>query len=96
MKFPTAKERKAMGKNSEKGKKSPLKLTVVAKRFVKEKVLPEILDTEGSCVNIALPFEAYSNLDKFVEECRKIIPSDYDVERSHDGCGMYETLYVSW
>jgi hypothetical protein len=98
MKFPTAKERREMtGNNSKKENGSPLKFSVLAKRFVEEKVLSEILETkQSSCVNIAVPVEAYNDLDKFVEECRKIIPSDYVVERSHDGCGMYDTLFVCW
>ncbi len=95
MNFPTAKERRQddficdshpMGDYFKSG----------AEFFVELTVLPEVMKTKHYCVNIALPRIAYRDLDKFVEECKKIIPNDYIVRRSHDGCGMYDTLFVSW
>ena len=61
-KFPTAKERRKMAgykvvhKNEE--------LSKVAERFVNYEILPAILETESSGVNIRLPTEAYDNLEE--------------------------------
>jgi hypothetical protein len=98
MKFPTATQlRKSKKILNKKNVQIPLAKT--AKRFVQEKVLPAVLEGNNGYsnnINVALPWEAYSDIDGFVAECKKIIPKDYTVERSHDGAGMYDTLCVSW
>src|SRR4051812_22718304 len=46
-------------------------------------------------VNTQVPTEAYTDMTEFVNECNKLIkPLGYDGSASHDGGGMYGTLYV--
>ena len=47
-------------------------------------------------VNVEVPMEAYSN-DEFYKICiEELGKLGFTAEKSHDGGGMYSTLYVSW
>ena len=93
-KFPTAKERRKMAVF--KAEIENEELIKVAERFVNYEILPAILETDSTGVNIQLPTEAYDNFEEFRRLCIKFIPDDYIVEIGHDGAGMYNTLAVYW
>ena len=92
--FPTAKQRREMGKSPYKIQK--LSLEELAKKIVNAEVLEKVMTTDQDSISITIPYAAYENLDKFVEFCKKYIPYDYNVFRTHDGCGRYEILIVDW
>lgn len=89
-----------LGKKSRSTKPS---MADLAKQFVNGE-LREDIESEFSELKISdkemstmtqLPMGVTDNKE-FVEECRKLLqPLGYECEESHDGAGMYATLYVS-
>jgi hypothetical protein len=48
-------------------------------------------------LNIVVPHEAYNNLNEFYTiASHELTKLGYTSERSHDGAGMYDTLWISW
>ena len=48
-------------------------------------------------VNVEVPLEAYGQTKDFYKLCvDTLTPLGYHAEESHDGGGMYSTLYVTW
>jgi hypothetical protein len=48
-------------------------------------------------VNVEVPTEAYRDLNKFYEIANQRLTSlGYTSQKSHDGGGMYNTLFVTW
>jgi hypothetical protein len=48
-------------------------------------------------LNIAVPNEAYANLVEFyVIASHELTKLGYTSAKSHDGGGMYDTLWISW
>jgi len=73
------------------------KMANIVEAFINGKVKRAIEMTEFDGVNVEVPIEAYSNTDQFYTLCKDALePLGYTAERSHDGGGMYDTLYVSW
>lgn len=47
--------------------------------------------------NTQVPSGTYGRMDQFIKECRKLLkPMGYTAEESHDGGGIYTTVFVSW
>ena len=73
----------------------------LAEKFLEGKVADAIKGSihneHAKGVNVEIPVGAYSDLKQFVVICSEILrPLGYTCELSHDGGGMYPTLYVSW
>jgi len=48
-------------------------------------------------VNVEVPIEAYRDLNKFYEIANQRLTNlGYTSQKSHDGGGMYDTLFVTW
>ncbi len=96
MKLKTPEQYRNEGRTIEK----PHSPEELAQIFVNGKLRKDIetaIDDNLESVNTEVPFESYRCMKKFVEECKKIlVPLGYTAEESHDGGGMYGTLYVTW
>ena len=72
-------------------------LEQIVERYLNEVIGPAICKAAGSCVNEAIPTEAYQHGNSFYELCTlELAKLGYNAEKSHDGCGMYSTLCVTW
>jgi hypothetical protein len=98
MKWPTPEELRSKQFEAKKKKDENWRkhLRKIVKSFLETQVLPAMLKTEFSSVNIPIPMEAYGNLVEFYKICRELIPKEYDVKENDDGAGRYNTLYVGW
>jgi len=73
----------------------------VVQRFINGPLKTNIEDalcyTDRYGINEQVPHEAYRNLPLFYKLCSEALtPLGYSCEESHDGGGMFSTLYVSW
>ena len=95
--LPTAEEVRS-NKAAKKAAKTDSVRTIVEK-FLNGKVKDAIAASGEASrgVNVEVPIEAYQHDAEFYrlcsEECAKL---GFTGEKSHDGGGMYSTLYVSW
>ena len=79
-------------------------MSAIASKFVngplRERIEGEFDDAKLTdkelSVNVEVPFEALGHMPDFVAECKHLLePLGYQAEESHDGGGMYTTLFVS-
>jgi hypothetical protein len=69
----------------------------VARIFINGPLKVAIEATDGETVNVEVPADAYRDLNLFYGLCMQALnPLGYTCEESHDGGGMYNTLYVTW
>ena len=69
----------------------------VVVNFINGKVKNDIAAAKSYGVSVEVPIEAYNNLPEFYQLCAEALtPLGYRCEESHDGGGMYNTLYVTW
>jgi hypothetical protein len=104
MNIPTAEELRKKIAVAKERNMEPVK--VVAKKIVAKfaKHIETLLAdpsryTSHTLFSVEMPVEAYAN--HRAEEClfrtvRELIPSDYVVEKSHDGGGMYSVVVIRW
>lgn len=76
-------------------------MVAVVKRFLDGPVLAAIADRQETpqyrCVNVEIPYEAYSDLPLFYQLCAEALqPLGYKSEESHDGANICNTLCVTW
>lgn len=104
MKLITASQRRKVKVMGIKEKQITIK--TLAKRFIKEEIMPAIMQAEGDSINEKLPDRAWrgecykrtgNGYKDFIDACKAILePLGYKVEESHDGDRMYTTLAVEW
>lgn len=95
VKLPTAAARRKQTANSVERKKDSLKKIVA--QFLNGPVREAIAEAEEQSVNVEVPIRAYEDMPGFYSLCENALkPLGYQCEQSHDGGGMYSTLYVSW
>jgi hypothetical protein len=69
----------------------------VVEKFINGPLKKEILEADSDGVNVAIPHEAYQDDDLFYMLCiEELTKLGYHATRSHDGGGMYDTIYVDW
>ena len=93
--LPTAEERRNQKRRLciERGNS----MSALARRFINGKLRKAILESDSDCVNEAIPIDAYKDIDLFATVVEgSLRPLGYHCERSHDGGGMYDTIFVSW
>lgn len=56
----------------------------------------EAIENDHDSVNTEVPIEAYGNEKFFELAIDEMTKLGYHAEQSHDGGGMYSTLFVSW
>lgn len=97
MKIPTAAQVRT--RTVKKVKKKELSMETIVKIYLRLKIVPLLENAEEgqTCINEAIPTEAYGDTLLFYSICKKILkPLGYKSEESHDGGGMFSTLCVSW
>jgi hypothetical protein len=93
--LPTAAQRRKI--NTLKAEDKKQSLAQLVNVFLNGAIRDAIAEAEGEYVNVQIPSEAYSFGDDFYRECaRQLKPLGYASGPSHDGAGMYGTLWVSW
>ena len=91
----TAKERRSKTFQAKEKKQKTARR--IAEEFCHGHLAKHINEADGTCVNPGIPSEAYEHTDEFYRICKEILEKKgYKAERSHDGAGQYDTLYVSW
>lgn len=99
IKFPTAKSLKNR-KVDFPPQKNEVRMEKVVKSFLENKVYDAVkaaYEANRNWVNVEVPMDAYKDLKYFYTLCVNALkPLGYNVEESDDGCGQYNTLYVTW
>lgn len=72
-------------------------MTKIVEQFINSDLSDAIISSSGPSVNQEIPIDAYSDLALFYKLCDEALsPLGYKSSESHDGGGMYNTLFVSW
>lgn len=93
--LPTAAERRKQGQDAVEAKQDTMKQIV--RKYLNGPVKEAIQKAEGTSVNVEVPSGAYENDKYFYRLCDEALsPLGYKCGPSHDGGGMFSTLWVTW
>jgi hypothetical protein len=72
-------------------------MDAVVQNFLNTRIKEAIVASDGVSVNVKAPALTSQNKELFLKLCSKYLtPLGYNCQMSHDGGGMYSTLFVSW